>query len=185
MEEWEIPDQSGTFPSPRSNHASSTLGSTLFIYGGKDRTQRFDDLWSYNSETRVWASIEPTGVTIPNPRQGACMVNNASALFIVGGRTDNIFTNAVWAFDLGTYEYEMLKYGGIGAPIPGANYNCLIRGEKIIVLNGESYGTTPLIDVHEYDIIDNSWKHIMSCNKAKNLASVIDLGDKILTLGGQ
>ena len=113
------------------------------------------------------------------------MVNNASALFIVGGRTDNIFTNYVWSFDLGTYEYKMLKDGGIEAPKPGANYNCFIRGEKIIVLNGESYGTTPLIDVHEYDIIDNSWKHIMSCNKAKNLASVIDLGDKILTLGGQ
>ena len=65
------------------------------------------------------------------------MVASGKNLFLVGGQTENnSFVNEVWRFDLGTYEYTLLANSFISGPLPGMNYNCLLRDDKIIVLNG-------------------------------------------------
>ena len=96
------------------------------------------------------------------------MIGHERNLYLIGGLTENSFVNEVWKFDLGTYAYTLLQRGGIGAPLPGANYDCIFRDNKIIVLNGESFGTTPLISIHEFDLETNRWKFIMNQTKAKN-----------------
>lgn len=85
------------------------------------------------------------------------MVNNGQKLFIIGGKDDNTMTNEIWEFNLGVYEYKLITDGGLDAPVRGTNYNCILRDNKIIILNGESFGTTPLIDVHSFDLESGDW----------------------------
>lgn len=144
-----------------------------------------NDLLSYNFENQVWSLIIPQSTVIPNPRQGVCMVAKGKNLFIVGGQTENAsFKNEVWKFDLGTYEYTLLANSFISGPLPGMNYNCLLRGNKIVVLNGQSYGTTPIQKIYEFDLDTNTWIYVMTAGKTKDQSAIVDLGDKVLVIGG-
>ena len=129
----------------------------MFIWGGVNRLNKLNDCMSYNQNSKEWTTIVSQGSTEPNPRQGVCMVGYERNLFLIGGLTDNTFVNEVWKFDLGTYQYTLLDTGGIDAPPPGANYNCVYRDNKLIVLNGESFGTTPVSSIHEFDLKTLRW----------------------------
>jgi hypothetical protein len=58
----------GSKPPSRYRHASTVIGSSMFIFGGVDKNQtRYDDLFEFNFERREWRSIETYG-NIPTPR---------------------------------------------------------------------------------------------------------------------
>ena len=42
------------------------------------------------------------------------------------------------------------------------NYNCIVKDDKIVVLNGHSYGNTPIKTIYEFNLVTNTWTYLMT-----------------------
>ena len=98
-------------PEPRINHSQVSYNTSIIIYGGVDKDGKyFDDMWSYDLNTRFWKKIEING-EIPKARQGhsALLVDN-NQMLIFGGKIANIFEiNEFWRFDLDTNRFTLIQ----------------------------------------------------------------------------
>lgn len=82
---FEIRRLKGVRPKPRYRHSAVAMKNTIFIFGGVDTVpQRFNDLFSYEVETRKWTQIEVKG-QIPQERtfHKAAIFDNI--MIIIGG----------------------------------------------------------------------------------------------------
>ena len=73
-------------PEQRYSHAAFVYNGELYIFGGRDWKQEFNDLWKFNTQTFSWKKIEPKGKA---PRgmcwMGCCVAGDQ--IILVGGRT--------------------------------------------------------------------------------------------------
>jgi N-acetylneuraminic acid mutarotase len=54
----------GRAPKPRGSHAAAVLGTKMYIFGGSNGSERFNDLWVLDLGTSTWTSLNkiyPTG----------------------------------------------------------------------------------------------------------------------------
>ena len=82
---FEIRRLKGVRPKPRYRHCAVALKNTIFIFGGVDTSQqRFNDLFSYETETRKWSEIESKG-QVPQQRTFHKAVIFSNVMYVVGG----------------------------------------------------------------------------------------------------
>ena len=71
--EWEKPKigQPDKAPSPRWLHTATTLpdGKSIYVFGGMDRTKRYDDSYLISTDKFRWSQPEVSG-SVPTPRAG-------------------------------------------------------------------------------------------------------------------
>lgn len=73
-------------PPGRAGHSCSRYGGSLYVFGGMDNQQCFNDLWAYDLELKRWTQVTPHGAT-PPARYGHASAVVEDCLFIMGGRT--------------------------------------------------------------------------------------------------
>nr|CAD7577540.1 unnamed protein product [Timema californicum] len=89
---WEWPKMKGPIPSPRAAHAADITGHKAFIFGGRFKHRRTNDLHSLDLETHTWSGKSnivltlslPTVILLP-PR--LCRDNHPTTTHIVGINT--------------------------------------------------------------------------------------------------
>eukprot|EP01133_Synstelium_polycarpum_P018253 gene18253-21842_t len=79
----------GDSPVSRTNHASVTVGSKVYIFGGNNNDEHghyqvLDDLHVLDTETMTWTQPEVTGDK-PCARSGHCMTAIGDKLYLFGG----------------------------------------------------------------------------------------------------
>jgi len=62
---WFQPETSGTPPCPRAAHSCTVIGRKLFIFGGNDGANLFDDLYILDTETFHWTRVPSRGFHRP------------------------------------------------------------------------------------------------------------------------
>ena len=50
-------ERTAVWPGPRYGHASTIAGHALFIYGGKNGSKEYNDLFRYDFEANLWTEI--------------------------------------------------------------------------------------------------------------------------------
>jgi hypothetical protein len=81
----EIRRVKGVRPKPRYRHSAVVYQDTIFIFGGVDtQQQRFNDIFSYETETRKWSEVETHGLP-PKERTFHKAVIFSNVMYIVGG----------------------------------------------------------------------------------------------------
>mmetsp|Transcript_11498 Transcript_11498/g.27046 ORF Transcript_11498/g.27046 Transcript_11498/m.27046 type:complete len:370 (-) Transcript_11498:132-1241(-) len=112
---------SGPSPSTRSSLGMAALGSTLYVFGGRDAGGWLGDMYAYDVSTAVWTNLSlaampppgaahhargPTTSSLgahgqpPGARYGLGMAAVGSKLFVYGGRDES------WLGDLHAYDTE-------------------------------------------------------------------------------
>jgi N-acetylneuraminic acid mutarotase len=82
---YELRRSQGIRPNPRYRHSCVVFESSLFVFGGVDKSPtRFSDLLEYNIEKRVWVKKEVTG-KIPSSRTFHTAVMQGENMYILGG----------------------------------------------------------------------------------------------------
>ena len=56
---WSWPQTRGTSPSPRAGAAAAVLGDSVYIFGGRGRRGRMDDLHSLHLPSLSWRQVQP------------------------------------------------------------------------------------------------------------------------------
>ena len=85
---WAIPIAKGQKPSPRSGMASCAHYNTIYYYGGKDRRERFRDLFILDCHGRVFQWSQPRvheGAYWPEPTVHATLSYIGRKLILFGG----------------------------------------------------------------------------------------------------
>lgn len=45
-------------PSPRIGHSAIIYQDSMYIFGGKDTEDRFDDMWRFDLQSNTWSQVE-------------------------------------------------------------------------------------------------------------------------------
>ena len=100
----------GTVPSPRSHHATTSLGNKAWLYGGAimDIHYDIDDLYELDMCSVTWTQIQTT--TPKPPRLSACSLNvtrkNKVLLYCRSSDEKDDKCECAWILDLSSYSWK-------------------------------------------------------------------------------
>ncbi|GJC82776.1 tip elongation aberrant protein 1 [Colletotrichum liriopes] len=77
----------GKIPAARTNHSVVTFNDKMYLFGGTNGYQWFNDVWSYDPATNEWTQLDCIGY-IPVPREGHAASIVDDVMYIFGGRTE-------------------------------------------------------------------------------------------------
>ena len=100
--QWKQPKCSGDIPCPRAAFASAQIGMKGYLFGGRYKDERRNDLYMIDLHSYKWRFIEPKGKIYPCGRSWNIMASVSDKhLFIYGG-FDNVGValRDVWLFHL-------------------------------------------------------------------------------------
>ncbi|KAL8638736.1 MAG: hypothetical protein Q9228_004135, partial [Teloschistes exilis] len=126
----------GQVPPARTNHTVVSLNDKLYLFGGTNGTQWFNDVWSYDPRLVAWQQLDCIGY-IPAPREGhsAALVNDV--MYIFGGRTeDGTDLGDLAAFKITSRRWFTFQNMG-PAPSPRSGHSMTAFGKQIVVVAGE------------------------------------------------
>lgn len=110
--------KSGTPPTRRQFHAYgySTTNNSVYIYGGYESIEFFEDMWSYNLSQNEWEEIHSPSVITPGPRIGAYIhiLEDENKILLYGGKNKQGPLSDLWIFDI---ESHMVTSSSVAAYI--------------------------------------------------------------------
>eukprot|EP00929_Paragymnodinium_shiwhaense_P047145 TRINITY_DN23915_c0_g1_i3.p1 TRINITY_DN23915_c0_g1~~TRINITY_DN23915_c0_g1_i3.p1 ORF type:complete len:282 (+),score=27.39 TRINITY_DN23915_c0_g1_i3:245-1090(+) len=133
-------------PEPRSYHCMTSLGDSLYVFGGCGAAGRgrLNDLWKYDTGTGKWSCLSPGGDDCPRGRGGSSLLS----LQGTGGAPDQLVLTYgfcgeqvadVHMFDLRSGSWNDLSAEQTG-DLPGPRSvfaTALIPGGRMILVGGE------------------------------------------------
>ncbi|KOS44935.1 hypothetical protein ACN38_g4153 [Penicillium nordicum] len=126
----------GQIPPARTNHTIVSFNDKLFLFGGTNGVQWFNDVWSYDYIANSWTEIDCVGF-IPAPREGHASALVNDVMYVFGGRTDEgVDLGDLSAFRISTRRWYSFQNMG-PAPSPRSGHSMTAFGKQIIVMAGE------------------------------------------------
>ncbi|KAL8708094.1 MAG: hypothetical protein Q9220_006947 [cf. Caloplaca sp. 1 TL-2023] len=123
-------------PPARTNHTIVSWNGKLYLFGGTNGNQWFNDVWSYDPRQIAWTQLDCIGY-IPAPREGhsAALVNDV--MYIFGGRTEEgTDLGDLAAFKITSRRWFTFQNMG-PAPSPRSGHSMTAFGKQIVVVAGE------------------------------------------------
>ncbi|KAH7295668.1 hypothetical protein KP509_27G060000 [Ceratopteris richardii] len=161
---WSKPMVKGTPPSPRDSHSCTTVGTSLFVFGGTDGKTPLKDLYVLDTATNVWSKPQIDGEG-PAPREGHSAALIGHILFIFGGcgktadESEEIYFNDLFMLDTVKLHWTKALTKGT-PPTPRDSHTCSAWNNNLIVLGGEDASDSYLSDVHLLDTDIMQWREI-------------------------
>ncbi|KJX96641.1 cell polarity protein (Tea1) [Zymoseptoria brevis] len=126
----------GQIPPARTNHTMITYGDRLYLFGGTDGVQWFNDVWSYSPQSNSWTQLECIGY-IPSPREGHAAALVGDVMYVFGGRTEEgNDLGDLAAFRISSRRWYTFQNMG-PSPSPRSGHSMTTVGKSIVVLAGE------------------------------------------------
>ncbi|KAF9359071.1 hypothetical protein BGX34_008553 [Mortierella sp. NVP85] len=180
---WSQPKTSGSIPPPCRAHTSTLVGyRRLYIFGGGDGPQYFNDLYVLDTETLIWSSPTTTG-NRPCKRRAhtTCYYNNR--IYVFGGGDGLQALNDTFELDLATMHWSEIKTTG-QIPLSRGYHTSNIFKSQMIVFGG-SDGHECFSDVHVLDLDTMEWIKIDINKTVPRLSHTSTLvGSYLFVLGG-
>ncbi|KAL2129625.1 hypothetical protein VTI74DRAFT_7525 [Chaetomium olivicolor] len=123
-------------PPPRTNHSMVTFNDKLYLFGGTNGYQWFNDVWCYDPMTNLWTQLDCIGY-IPSPREGHAAALVDDVMYVFGGRTDDgADLGDLAAFRITSRRWYTFQNMG-PSPSPRSGHSMTAVGKTIVVVGGE------------------------------------------------
>eukprot|EP00928_Gymnodinium_smaydae_P016522 TRINITY_DN16210_c0_g2_i1.p1 TRINITY_DN16210_c0_g2~~TRINITY_DN16210_c0_g2_i1.p1 ORF type:complete len:933 (+),score=181.92 TRINITY_DN16210_c0_g2_i1:190-2799(+) len=188
---WEFLDCEGDVLQSRSGHTCALYRNRyLYIFGGFDGSNCFDDLYVLDLETKVWRKIEAGGER-PSGRASHSAVADdlAGVMYIFGGSGSHFgYTNKR---DLCEFCFETETWRLLSNPMedtPSARYGqSMVAYREGLYVWGGTHGTNYPTDMHRFDLCSKQWELVatmgdLPCGRYRHQAMVKD--DLMYIVGG-
>mmetsp|Transcript_122419 Transcript_122419/g.346080 ORF Transcript_122419/g.346080 Transcript_122419/m.346080 type:complete len:882 (-) Transcript_122419:135-2780(-) len=188
---WEFLDCTGEVPQSRSGHTCALHKNRyLYIFGGFDGSNCFDDLYVLDLDGRSWRKIEAGGDR-PSGRASHSAVTDdiAGVMYIFGGSGSHFgYTNKR---DLCELCFETECWRLLSNPLedtPSARYGqSMVAYKEGLYVWGGTHGTNYPTDMHRFDLCSKQWEHVattgeLPCGRYRHQAMVKD--DLMYIVGG-
>uniref|UniRef100_A0A8C9G454 Kelch domain-containing protein 2 n=1 Tax=Pavo cristatus TaxID=9049 RepID=A0A8C9G454_PAVCR len=108
---WSQPITTGKTPSPRAAHACATVGNRGFVFGGRYRESRMNDLYYLNLDTWEWNEIMAQGVCPVGRSWHSLTPISSDHLFLFGGfTTDKQPLSDAWIYCISKNEWVQFEH---------------------------------------------------------------------------
>eukprot|EP00249_Psilotum_nudum_P016446 c25829_g1_i1 orf=508-1338(+) len=181
----------GTPPSARDSHSCTTVGSSLYVFGGTDGKCPLHDLHILDTVTNTWLKPEVLGDG-PAPREGHSAALIGYQLFIFGGcgkspdDSEEIYYNDLFVLDTARLVWGRVVAKGI-PPAPRDSHTCSAWNNKLVVLGGEDASDSYLSDVHILETDTMEWKELQTSGQKlmpRAGHATVSLGKHLFVFGG-
>ncbi|UKZ76690.1 hypothetical protein TrVFT333_004398 [Trichoderma virens FT-333] len=136
---WEIllkAEASPKMPAARTNHSMVTFNDKMYLFGGTNGFQWFNDVWCYDPAVNKWAQLDCIGY-IPAPREGHAAALVDDVMYIFGGRTEEgTDLGDLAAFRITQRRWYTFQNMG-PSPSARSGHSMTTVGKSIVVLGGE------------------------------------------------
>lgn len=146
----------GQIPPARTNHSIVTYNEKLYLFGGTNGFQWFNDVWCYDPIPNTWIALDCIGY-IPAPREGHAAAIVDDVMYIFGGRTEEgADLGDLAAFRITSRRWYTFQNMG-PSPSPRSGHSMTAYGKQIVVLAGEpSTATREAQDLAIVYLLDTS-----------------------------
>lgn len=126
----------GQVPPARTNHSVVTYNDKLYLFGGTNGLQWFNDVWTYDPTTNSWSQLDCIGY-IPAPREGHAAALVDDVMYIFGGRTEEgTDLGDLAAFRISSRRWYTFQNMG-PSPSPRSGHSMTAYNKHIVILAGE------------------------------------------------
>ncbi|KAH7333205.1 hypothetical protein BKA65DRAFT_403806 [Rhexocercosporidium sp. MPI-PUGE-AT-0058] len=126
----------GQIPPARTNHSVVTYNEKLYLFGGTNGFQWFNDVWCYDPVPNTWVSLDCIGY-IPAPREGHAAAIVDDVMYIFGGRTEEgADLGDLAAFRITSRRWYTFQNMG-PSPSPRSGHSMTAYNKQVVVLAGE------------------------------------------------
>ncbi|KAF6835912.1 kelch domain-containing protein [Colletotrichum plurivorum] len=126
----------GKIPAARTNHSVVTFNDKMYLFGGTNGYQWFNDVWSYDPATNEWSQLDCIGY-IPVPREGHAATLVDDVMYIFGGRTEEgADLGDLAAFRITSRRWYTFQNMG-PSPSPRSGHSMTTVGKAVVVVGGE------------------------------------------------
>lgn len=160
--QWVSVTTTGPPPPPRAFHSAvvDTYYHNMYVYGGTDGTNFFQDLYELNLDTFAWTCI--TNTTSAGPRAWHVAVMSHSRVMVVYGGIESSGTTLgdVQCFSPDT---QMWWSCNAGSSTPGLRYGhtaVISPLEQMVIFGGMDSNGDMLSDVWDFDLSLYTWSSI-------------------------
>lgn len=139
---WELinPVDGNESPPSRTNHIAITHNDKLYVFGGTNGMEWFNDMWRFDPITRTWTMLKCSGF-VPQPREGHSAALVGDVIYVFGGRdVDGNDLGDLSAFKISTARWFTFQNMGPG-PSPRSGHALCSVGKRIYVVGGEGAST--------------------------------------------
>lgn len=182
---WAILDVTGDVPPPRVGVTMASIGSTIYVFGGRDQEHKeLNELYSFDTITNKW-SLLSSGDMSPPHRSFHSMAADDSCIYIFGGCGNADRLKDLWAFDTTARNWIMFPLPGETCP-PRGGPGLAVCGGKIWVVCG--FSGVELNDVHSFDPVTQNWTLVETSGDKPSPRSVFStacIGKYIYIYGGE
>ncbi|CAK7198773.1 Negative regulator of mitotic exit [Sporothrix eucalyptigena] len=146
----------GKIPPARTNHSVVSYNDKMYLFGGTNGFQWFNDVWCYDPATNSWTQQDCIGY-IPVEREGHAAALVDDVMYIFGGRTeDGADLGDLAAFRISSRRWYTFQNMG-PSPSPRSGHSMTSIGKSIVVLGGEpSSATTAVNDLALVYMLDTN-----------------------------
>ena len=147
-----------TGPAAREDHTWTLTGDgrTALLFGGRDVTTIFGDLWSYDLEADAWTELADDDAPPARFGHEAAWVDGVG-LVIFAGQAGSAFFDDLWAYDPDAARWAELPSGG---DVPVARYgSCAALGPdgRLWISHGFTSDGVRFSDTRAYDFDAGAW----------------------------
>lgn len=135
---WELvsPVEGNEPPPSRTNHVAVAHNDKLYVFGGTNGLEWFNDMWRFDPVTRSWQLLNCSGF-VPQPREGHSASLVGDVIYVFGGRdVDGNDLGDLSAFKISSSRWFTFQNMGPG-PSPRSGHALCSVGKKIYVIGGE------------------------------------------------
>ncbi|XP_030958277.1 kelch-like protein 10 [Quercus lobata] len=138
---WSQPVIRGRRPSPRAFHSCTTVRDELFVFGGIDANNHFNDMRIFNTSSHRWRSPRVVG-NIPERRKWHSATLYRKSLYIFGGsgrsrdNNDETYYRNVYMFHTARFVWKRIDTFG-SLPSPRNSHICSYQLNRMIVVGGK------------------------------------------------
>lgn len=146
----------GKIPPARTNHTVVSYNDKMYLFGGTNGFQWFNDVWCYDPAVNSWSQLDCIGY-IPVEREGHAAALVDDVMYIFGGRTeDGSDLGDLAAFRISSRRWYTFQNMG-PSPSPRSGHSMTAVGKSIVVLGGEpSSATAAVNDLALVYVLDTS-----------------------------
>jgi len=161
---WERYVCEGAIPSPRNSCGAVIHKGAVFVFGGYDGTQNFNDVFRFDIAKHEWACLSKRNP--PAPRNSFTVVNFRGVLYLFGGFDGTTRFNDLRTFNLETHTWGMVHDNDTpNTPSRRSGHGACVSGNAMYVYGGTCHQLTDSTSVYfndlwRFDFITRTWTEV-------------------------
>lgn len=137
----------------------------FLVFGGRDETNIFSDLYIYNIDTNSWSKATTSDDSQPKSRFGHTSVVNKKSMFVFGGWDGNETLNDIKVFNIETSSWQTLA--NVKGSVKGRyRHTAACNDHAMYIFGGIDQQQERFNDIYEFVFETLTWSRLITIGNA-------------------